>query len=72
MKGHLLRCSEGDLVFYRVGNGLMLKTSKGLSPMTLPGTEVKGEEGTAMKEENCRSHLSLTPPQKRYCSQRIE
>lgn len=38
----------------------MLKTSKGLSPMTLPGNGVKGEEGTAMKEDNGRSHPSLT------------
>lgn len=72
MKGHLLRCCEGDSVFYRVGNGLMLKTSKGLSPMTLPGTGVKGEEGTAMKEDNCKSHLSLTTSSEMILFQGIE
>lgn len=60
MKGHLLRCRESDSVFYCVGNGLMTKTSKELSPMTLLGTAVKGEDRAAMKEGNCRGHLSLT------------
>lgn len=36
------------------------KTSKAISPMTLHDITVKSEEGAAMRDEGCRSHLSLT------------
>lgn len=42
------------------GNGLMKNTSKGISPMTLLDTTVKGEEGLPWKMRPAGASLSLT------------